>query len=80
MNWINERSPNGACLFCPWPTIEQVEACESVEQCLSWNRFLPSPTDEGKIAVINAVVKRLKVLRARDNGAYVQASKNLGWD
>lgn len=62
-----------------WPTVDQVEKSESVEQVLRWNRFLPPPVDDDKVAVIDAVVERLKVLRARDNGAYVQASKNLGW-
>ncbi len=60
-----------------WPTIEQVEACENVETCLRWHRFLPGPMDDDQVAVIDAVVKRLGVLRARDNAAYVQASKNL---
>lgn len=64
----------------PWPPVGVVERCQSIEICLRWNRFLPSPTDDGKVAVINAVVNRLGVLRARDNGAYVRASKNLGWD
>lgn len=63
-----------------WPTLEQVESCEDVEACLRWNRFLPSPTDDEKVTIINAVVERLKVLRARDNDAYVRASKNLGWE
>ena len=63
-----------------WPTVEEVEACESVEQCLGWNRFLPSPDNDERVAVIAAVVKRLGELRARDNDAYVRASKNLGWD
>lgn len=63
-----------------WPTVAQVEACESVEDCLRWNRFLPRPTEDAHIPIINAVVKRLGVLRARDNDAYVRASKNLGWD
>ncbi|HXU04354.1 MAG TPA: hypothetical protein VN903_25510 [Polyangia bacterium] len=63
----------------PWPTVAEVEACENVETCLRWNRFLPSPANDGQVAVINAVVKRLRELRARDDGAYVAASKNLGW-
>lgn len=63
-----------------WPSVEQVEACENVEECLRWNRFLPSPDNDGRVLVINAVVKRLGELRARDNGSYVTASKNLGWD
>ena len=62
-----------------WPTLEQVESCEDVEACLRWNRFLPSPTNDEKVTIINAVVERLKMLRARDNDAYVRASKNLGW-
>jgi len=63
-----------------WPTVEEVEACESVETCLRWNRFLPRPTQDSHIPIIDAVVKRLAVLRERDNDAYVRASKNLGWD
>lgn len=64
----------------PWPTVEQVEACESVERCLEWNRFLPRPTVDAHIPVLNAVVNRLSELRSWDTGAYIQASKNLGWD
>lgn len=63
-----------------WPTVAQVEACESVETCLRWNRFLPRPTEDAHIPILDAVVKRLGELRARDNDAYVRASKNLGWD
>ena len=63
-----------------WPSVEEVERCESVEACLRWNRFLPSPTDEGKVEVINAVVARLAELRKADPGGYVEASKALGWD
>jgi hypothetical protein len=62
-----------------YPTVEQVEASEGVEQVLAWNRFLPSPRDDQQVAVIDAVVKRLGELRACDNDAYVRASKNLGW-
>jgi len=70
----------------PFPTVEQVETCENVEECLRWNRFLPSPAvmkdgqiNEAQVEVIDAVISRLRVLRARDNEAYVRASKNLGW-
>lgn len=63
----------------PWPTVEEVERCEDVEAVLRWNRFLPSPTTDAQVAVIDAVIKRMGELRDRDNGAYVQASKNLGW-
>lgn len=66
--------------FVEWPTVEEVEACENVETCLRWNRFLPRPTKDVHIDVIDAVVKRLGKLRERDNAAYVRASKNLGWD
>jgi hypothetical protein len=62
-----------------WPTIAEVEACENVETCLRWNRFLPGPANDDQVAVIDAVIARLSVLRGRDNGAYVAASKNLGW-
>lgn len=62
-----------------WPTEEEVGACENVETCLRWNRFLPSPTNDEQVAVINAVVQRLGVLRSRDNDAFVRASKSLGW-
>lgn len=63
-----------------WPTLEEVGACEDVETCLRWNRFLPRPQDDEQVGVINAVVRRLGILRSRDNAAYVRASKNLGWD
>jgi hypothetical protein len=63
-----------------WPTPEQVASCEDVEMCLRWNRFLPSPKNDHQVDVINDVVARLKVLRDRDNDAFVRASKNLGWD
>ncbi len=63
-----------------WPSLEQVESCENVEECLRWNRFLPRPTEDAHIPILDAVVKRLGELRSRDNDAYVRASKNLGWD
>lgn len=62
-----------------WPTVAEVQACEDVEKCLRWNRFLPGPMNDEQVLVIMAVVRRLKTLRARDNDAYVRASKNLGW-
>lgn len=51
-----------------------------VERVLRWNRFLPSPRDDGQIEVINAVVERLGKLRAENNDAFVAASKAIGWD
>jgi hypothetical protein len=63
-----------------WPTVAEVEACEDVETCLRWNRFLPLATNGPHVAVITAVVARLGVLRTRDNDAFVAASKRLGWD
>ncbi len=63
-----------------WPTEEEVSSCEDVETCLRWNRFLPGPQNDEQVSIINAVVRRLGILRSRDNGAYVRASKNLGWD
>lgn len=62
-----------------WPTVEEVADCENVESCLRWNRFLPGPTNDEQVEVIDAVVRRLGILRSRDNDAYVRASKNLGW-
>lgn len=62
-----------------WPDVRDVELCEDVERCLRWNRFLPGPANDEQVEVINAVVKRLGELRARDNDAFVRASKNLGW-
>lgn len=66
--------------YVSWPTLAEVRKCESVEACLRWNRFLPSPTDESKVEIINAVIKRLAVLRKGDLAGYVEASKRLGWD
>jgi hypothetical protein len=63
-----------------WPTLAEVEGCEDVETALRWNRFLPLAASSEQVEVIAAVVDRLSVLRARDNGAYVAASKSLGWD
>lgn len=62
-----------------WPTMDEVTGCEDVEACLRWNRFLPGPMNDDQVAIINAVVRRLGILRSRDNDAYVRASKNLGW-
>jgi hypothetical protein len=62
-----------------FPTIEQVQLA-GVEQVLRWNRTLPSPRDDGDVAVINANCERLAALRAQDPGAYVAASKSIGWD
>lgn len=63
-----------------WPTAEEVSKCEDVEACLRWNRFLPGPKTDEQVSIINAVVRRLGILRSRDNDAYVRASKSLGWD
>lgn len=63
-----------------WPTIAEVQACENVETCLRWNRFLGPPMDDEQVKVIKAVVTRLRTLRSRDNDAFVRASKSLGWD
>lgn len=63
-----------------WPTVAGVKDCVNVETCLYWNRFLPSPQGDDQVEVLHAVVKRLSELRARDNDAYVRASKSLGWD
>jgi hypothetical protein len=63
-----------------WPTLEEVRACDNVETMLRWNRFLPPPQIEYHVNVIKEVVKRLQELRALEPGAYVAASKNLGWD
>lgn len=63
-----------------WPTLKAVEECDSVYTCLEWNRFLPSPDTDDKVKVIDAVVRRLAILRSRDPNGYVQASKTLGWD
>lgn len=62
-----------------WPTAEEVGNCEDVQTCLRWNRFLPGPANDEQVSIINAVVRRLGILRSRDNDAYVRASKNLGW-
>jgi len=62
-----------------FPHLQTVLHCEDVEQCLGWNRFLPSPENVSEVEVINAVVKRLGELRTQDNDAYVRASKRLGW-
>lgn len=63
-----------------WPSAEEVGSCENVETCLRWNRFLPRPENDEHVSIINAVVRRLGILRSRDNDAYVRASKSLGWD
>jgi hypothetical protein len=62
-----------------FPTLEQVESA-GVEQVLRWNRFLPSPKDDGDVEVIRLNCERLAKLRGEDNAAYVAASKSIGWD
>lgn len=62
-----------------FPSVDEVLACENVERLLEWNRFLPPPETPTQAISISAVVKRLSEVRARDNDAYVAASKNLGW-
>lgn len=63
-----------------YPTLKEVEDCTSVERCLEWHRFLPSPQNEEQVAVINAEVAKLAELRKADPAAFTRASKNLGWE
>lgn len=63
-----------------WPSLAQVEESTNVEAVLRWNRFLPSPRNDAQVKIIDAVIAKLAALRAEDNAAFVQASKNLGWD
>lgn len=62
-----------------YPTVEQVND-SGINAVLRWNRFLPSPRNDGEVAVINAVVKRLAKLKAEDPAAAVTASKEVGWE
>jgi hypothetical protein len=61
-----------------FPTIAQVEAA-GIEQVFRWHRFLPSPKDDGDVEVIRVNMERLAKLRTDDPGAYVAASKQIGW-
>lgn len=63
-----------------YPNVAEVLACDDAQRLLEWNRFLPSPETPVQSIIISAVVKRLSEVRARDNDAYVAASKSLGWD
>lgn len=57
--------------------MEEVERADVVA-LLRWNRFLPSPTDDERAAATRAF-ERLGELQAADPGAFVEASKGLGW-
>jgi hypothetical protein len=59
-----------------YPTIEQVQAAD-VRELLSWQRFLPSPADDTQAQTLNLIGERLSEERAKDNAAYVVASKAL---
>lgn len=60
-----------------WPSMEEVEAADVVA-LLRWNRFLPSPDDDERPAAQRAF-ERLGELKAKDPGAFVAASKGIGW-
>lgn len=62
-----------------WPSgMDAVESAD-VHSLLKWNRFLPSPTTEAHIDMLNRIVVRLAEEREKAPGAYVQASKSIGW-
>lgn len=61
-----------------YPTLEQVEKA-SHEQLLRWNRFLPSPTSDDQIEVLNLIAERLKIQQSIDPAEHTRASKSIGW-
>jgi hypothetical protein len=46
---------------------------------MRWNRKLPRPQTAEQVEVLSHVVKRLTELHEADVGAYVEASKAVGW-
>lgn len=60
-----------------YPTAEQIERCESVEEALRWQLFLPSPTGEEEARIINLVMQKVAGLRVANAAAYVAAHKRL---
>jgi hypothetical protein len=58
-----------------YPTMEEVEAA-GVFDLLRWTRSLPSPDDEHR-PILERILFRLGEERAKDNDAYVAASKRL---
>ena len=61
-----------------YPTVEQVNAADQ-RQLLSWTRFLPSPSDDAQIEVLNVAMDRQAELREANPAEFVAASKSLGW-
>lgn len=58
-----------------YPTMEEVERADR-EQLAKWVRFLPSPDDEPKRAILNEVLRRFQLA----GGWSSDISKKVGWD
>lgn len=78
---VGTLSCGGGTRVTAWPTMEQVEAADA-EQLLRWNRFLPTPPDDERLAIINRVFERMCAERdrivAEDPHAWPQISKRVG--
>lgn len=61
-----------------YPLLSQV-ATADIRQLLQWNRFLPSPSTEAELEVMNAIVDLMSIARDNDNASFVAASKSIGW-
>ena len=61
------------------PTVKEIEAA-GLEALLRWNRFLPSPQNDGEVAALNLIVERLGEKRVANPTGWVTASKAIGWE
>ena len=57
-----------------YPTLKEVESASRYTIC-GWYRFLPSPTNDEQVKIMNRICERFKEL----GGFTPEISKSMGW-
>lgn len=60
-----------------YPTINEVESA-SPDQILTWHRFLPTPSNDEQIEIINLIFKKYTELSQKGD-INSSTSKRVGW-
>lgn len=60
-----------------YPTVDQLEDA-TPDQILRWHRFLPSPSSESQVEVINKIFSKYKELSQKGD-IDSNTSKRVGW-